>query len=111
MANIKLTLEIDEKKLHNVLLSAGGWCHYWCNTDRYLTGALDSGVRVFLHDDCIEADNIREHTLTRKKLIDGLRICARDKPFIFGKFLESHCDGPQADVIVQLALFGKVRFG
>jgi hypothetical protein len=118
---IDITLTIDEQALEDLLITAGEHgSGYWARTEHPLIEALEvrDGIEVF------DAENpkVLLGTLTRAKLLAApqamLDECTRDPGHTdgvraaLGAFLSGDTlDGPQADLVVQAALFGKIIYG
>lgn len=111
----------------DVIMSAaigGGGIFHWCDgvrTKRFLRGesiseCLSNGDSLYLHE--FEG---KEHELTINKLMTGIRMCIEDPdiPYdIIDIDIESGkdvldtgmIDAVVADIIIQYALFGELRF-
>ncbi len=109
---MKVEIEIPEENIRNMLLSAGRWCHYWCTSDFHLVEGLESnGVRLSILPELLEEEDLSELVLNREALARGMVLCAKQAQGAFAALLENNSDGPTSDVLVQFALFGKLRFG
>lgn len=118
---IDITLSIDEQALEDLLITAGeGGSGYWAHTKHPLVEALQvrDGIEVF------DAENpkVSHGYLTRERLLNApqamLDECTRDPDntaglrAALGAFLSGDIlDGPEADLVVQAALFGKIVYG
>lgn len=106
-------IEINEKNIENMLLSAQGWCHYWCCQPHDFAKALFKDVEVEVHSSLVEPQGKRFYRLNRDLLLKGFTLAAEKAPHAFKALLADGygCDGPTSDVLVQYALFGDVLFG
>jgi len=52
-----------------------------------------------------------KHKFSLEKLLDGFRVAATKYPQHFADWVKQDYDGTTADVIVQCALFGEIKYG
>jgi hypothetical protein len=107
---VKIEIEIPDENISNMLSSAWCWCGYWACTYGN-TDATRELVSVSVLRELEEPGDEHGYLLGPTNLKKGITLCAIQSPHCFKMLLENNCDGPSADVIVQYALFGKVRFG
>lgn len=102
---MKINIDIPEENLKSMLLSATEFCGYWARTDANMTASLKGCLRVRV------VEHLEGYVLNRAAIHKGLELCAAGSPHAFKLLLENNCDGPAADVILQYALFGELKFG
>jgi hypothetical protein len=118
---IEIRVTVSEPDLADTLVTAGeSGSGYWARTELSFVEALThkAGVEVF------DAENpkVSFGTLTRDKLLKApgrmIELCrtARGESMGLQEALGAllcgdTLDGPQADLVVQVALFGDVKFG
>lgn len=101
---VKITVEIDDEEVENIMSGAMQGCGYWCD-EAYVEGlaadeynveeALQAGKRVRIHD----AEEDEWHILTLNKLLNGISL---QKDFDFDDYDMYDCER-----VLQCALFGK----
>ena len=131
---IKTTVEISDDRTANVLCNAiEGGISYWCkDLDRRpdmdvadFKMGLDLDEEVFFT--VWDAEGVQQdapdapgktpqpgvYELSRERLVRGWKLCAEMYPRIFGALIDEDNGGDSgdADVFLQLCLFGKVVFG
>lgn len=108
---LKLTITITGEQIEDIMSSALGSAGiiHWCDEVRivqpksakksptYMSQALNTGHYLILHD----VEEEKWHYLTLKKFAKGLQLYIEQG----GKL--DDIDGPAADAIVQVAIFGK----
>ncbi len=116
MPNIKITLTREE--LHGILLTAGEHgCGYWARTICPLTAALTAPVTIYDSETWSEDEaGPALGVLTRSKLKGAATLMANYRPLspdIRAQLIDDPAamDACAADVFVQLAVFGEVRYG
>ena len=55
-----------------------------------------------------DAETVR---LDRAAIVRGLELMASEFPHVFGRILDQNGDAETGDILVQLAVFGEVRYG
>lgn len=112
----KLTIELTDENINDIMTSAleGSGITYWCDEARvkspkeggkawkYASDALTTGNYLLLHD----VEEEKWHYLTLKKFLKGLALYVQEG----GTLEATEIDGPAADTIVQLAIFGKPTY-
>lgn len=93
---MKITIKIDPQLVKDVVESAG--IGYWASED-------EKG-RIVDHE-----NNCKKYRLTEAKIKRGLELMPTLAPNAFADILMDNTDAFTGDVLVQLALFGKVLYG
>lgn len=115
--DVTLTLSLNPKVVDDILTTAfEGGINYWCGKVTFAPGvnppkgtyaseALTKGCDLILYD----AEEPELWTLTLEKMLSGIKLyCEKRNTLITD---DSILDAEEADVVVQLALFGEVVFG
>lgn len=127
MNTIKMTIEISDKMIESLLCSAfEGGSTYWADNisceDRedmlkvggwkheYLTKTKKKNAVMYIHD----GETEKKHAITKKSIIDALQKmdykengCTK----ALQRILNEQYDSDDADLMVQMACFGKVIYG
>lgn len=110
---LKLTITITSEQVNDIMESALGSAGiiHWCDevriiepktakkTPDYMSEALTTGNYLILHD----VEEEKWHYLTLKKFMKGLKMYVEQG----GTLEPTEIDGPSADTIVQVAIFGR----
>lgn len=113
---IKFTVTLTEENVNDIMTSAleGSGITYWCDevrvvqainnkkSPKYASDALTTGNYLMIHD----VEEEKWHYLTLKKFLKGLQLYVEQG----GTLEATEIDGPAADTIVQLAIFGKPTY-
>lgn len=115
--SIRITL--PQQDIDDIMVTAleGGIC-YWCRKAEPVDGLLGAyaceqisrGGSLVLHD----AESSDKWELTREKFLDGIKLFLEESGSVRienGRIDPGDIDADDADRIIQLALFGEVRFG
>lgn len=120
--NIYFNLKITDEDIDDIMSSAlEGGITYWCNEakvkDEYLgdyaSEQISRGGTLFLHD----AEEDKTYELTEEKLLKGIKRAIEAGYYSQYTWWDSaglntgNIDAEVADIIVQLALFGKIIYG
>ena len=114
METITVTTRIDIKRerVADILYSTAQGSGYWCKFvgdlgyEKTVSELLNGGV-VELED--FEDEKAR-YTLTLAKVKKGFEVMAEKFPKCFADFLAEDDDAGTADVLLQCALFGEVKY-
>lgn len=130
---IKTTVEIPESRVADLLCTAmEGGVGYWAQITgyrkpkelwrgkgwegdvfRHVHYPMSRGGAMFLREYDGDEDPPPTWTVTRSKLIAGLRKMASDPRYLrhFADFMRENEDAITGDVFLQLSLFGEVVYG
>ena len=119
---IEITLSISDEDIDDIMCAAlEGGITYWCREARvvgdylgeYASEQISRGGELILFDS--ESDD--EYTLTKQKLLNGIRLAISDRYYEDYKWWNSNgidtcnVDADVAGVIIQLALFEDIIYG
>jgi len=109
---VKLSLEFDRQRLRDLLDNAiESGIGYWCSDTEGGTGYDDPfwtrGVALLFR----ERETGERLSMTLGDLVEALAESFRKHPRVFAAWAGFTDDAMTADVIVQLAVFGKVKYG
>lgn len=118
-SSISVRVHFDGDCIKDVI-SSMRWAGYWCvnageldyqsTMDRIVDRKLGFVLLEDEYEDATEETH-KKHTLTLAKIKAGLTLMAKSHPSWFGDIVDNECDGPMADTLLQLALFGEVKYG
>lgn len=116
---VNTTREVTPEELDNILDAALNWCSYWCDElsvatqpkepTKYMSEFITRGGTLrFKIDEPFDDSGQTNFVLTKAKFVKGLRAYGNNHkiPFNFDDY-----DGPEADAVLQLALFKEVVYG
>ena len=114
-----VTIKLADREIDYLLDSAlgGSGIWYWANDSMIVRKSHSDGLEppVDVQSEALtrgynlrirEADNKTWHVLTLRKMLKGIGMALEA-----GELDISNHDGPQADLVVQYALFGEVVYG
>jgi hypothetical protein len=117
---LTVTYDVTDQDLEDLLTSAfEGGIGYWADIALARDAPRVSRVGIstsagpsYLGATVTPSDDRSKATvLTREKMLAGLALCANAHPNHFADWLLARGDATTADVIVQCAAFGEVRYG
>jgi hypothetical protein len=101
---MKVTIEVPDDHVYGVLVDSGPAIAYWCRSR--MIGREDVWF-VTCHD---EPAGI-EHTYSWSSIHEALAKMATLVPQQFAALVAGKYDRTTADVLIQIATFGEVRYG
>lgn len=125
MFHIKSTTAITDKGVKDLLACAlEGGSNYWYNIEKVFRTHLDTkdpdvydaivdgqGVLVGLLNEDEDVNGKTQWVLNREAVARGLQVLANDRPELFAKIALEDYDADDADVFLQLTLFGELIYG
>lgn len=107
----RVEIEVTHACMQQLLLSAMTGIRYWCSDfDGRIRAELDSGwsARLTLRDPYKGAE---AWSMSLASLKRGIALAASQAPKAFAGLMSGAIDSEQADVIMQLAVFGEIVYG
>jgi hypothetical protein len=116
---VALTVNVTEEDVDDIMCAAlEGGINYWCSEaevvgeylGKYAHEQISKGGKLVLHD----SEGDEKHELTREKFLKGLRLFLVSRPNFVDT--ETNCidasefDAEYADEVIQLAVFGEVKY-
>jgi hypothetical protein len=113
---MKVTIELTDSELRDILETAGAGCAYWAQTEVRLVESVEHPVQVWERPEGHSAEPVLLGTLTREALQKGAGVFAtpgKVRPAIVAQLFDdpNAIDQEAADALVQCALFGEIRYG
>lgn len=109
---MKITLDIPDSHIVNAvhagLFSGRYGIGYW-GVNRAWNFRTMRG-QVTEHMDERDDTNHVHHALTPARLKAGAALLAKHCPEMFVRLVENNCDGPLGDNLLQLAIFGEIKY-
>lgn len=113
MTSIQIEVEVTDQTLDDIIVTAlEGGIGYWCQASVY-EHTEGQPHRAIVHQ-LNEDESGYEHrgmTIDRAAIIDGLKRLAPKYSTQLGRLVNDDYDSDDADVVVQMALFGDVIYG
>lgn len=113
---IKTEIEIDNDTISS-LLSSMRYSHYWCENagDFDLVSVqqkiTDGGTHIAKEFDENDGTVIGEYPVNLKTLAKGLQLMAQSHTSYFADIVNDNDDAITADVLLQLATLGDIKYG
>jgi len=110
---MKIEIEIQPQRVNDLLINAiAHGISYWCKrctSNEDVTKLKDEPDTFIEFDENTGKET--EHTLTYEKVEKGLKLMIETAPHNFAAFLSETDDASDADVFIQLCLFGDIVYG
>lgn len=113
---MKISVEVTDEELRNTLISAvEGGISYWAVVQGY--DHKRGVVQVAEHNDSRKFEDWGPwHTVALVDIAKGMELCAAlpsdECGWAFGAFMRDRCgDAQTADIFMQLAVLGEVKYG
>lgn len=116
MLDIRVSYEIEEEDVKDLLDSASRGSSYWCENRLGYRGEVD---KIF--ESSLEFSNIvdiedgasisKVYPLTLSKIRAGLEIFIKKYPMCFADFLGGNYDQSTGDTFLQCCIFGETIYG
>lgn len=107
---MKITLDIPDEYVRNAVIAGvhGGryGIGYWARAS-----GLYTDLRITEHMDTRDELQHVHHTLTPAKLRRACALLAMECPSMFARLVANNPDGPLGDNLIQLAIFGELKYG
>ena len=113
---MKILMDLDVQLVEDTLETAFyGGIAYWAQIKR-LNVQSNVPLSELAMQKCIvitifDKESGKEFTLTREKVIEGLKVMQKIYPEHFSDIISENSDATTGDVLVQCAIFGKIVYG
>ena len=120
---VAITVNIPTQRIADIIDNAPEAIAYWGSFETYQIDGVWAGEAVMAgkelkiietdwgNDNGSDESELTEHTLTREKVLDALTLMANHSQVTFVDIMTEDDYVGTSDSLIQLALFGEVKYG
>lgn len=111
---MKIAIEVDQKLVQDVLVSGlEGGSGYWLQIRNDITPMGKDYIKTLFTTGLMVQDleTKKKVKLTKARIEKAVRLMAQNAPSHFGNMMQEYFDAETGDVLLQLAVNGKVLYG